>query len=96
MHGVDLSAHASSLVTPDDLDWAEVVVLMDRSNWVRLRRMGFDASKLVWLGALAPGNREIPDPYSMDDDSVDELLGRMADCTGRLASALQKPVPKLD
>jgi protein-tyrosine-phosphatase len=95
-HGVELSAHASSLIGPGDREWADIVVMMDRSNWVKLRRMGFEAKTIVWLGALVPGSIEIRDPYAMDDESAATLLRRIAKCTERLASALNEPALKLE
>ena len=49
---IDLSAHRSSKITPEDLNWADIVVLMDRHNWDALDQIGADHSKLVWLGAF--------------------------------------------
>ncbi len=95
-YGIDLSKHVSSVVCLKDNSWADVVILMDRSNWVRLRRMGFDHRKFVWLGALAPGPLEIEDPYNLDDDSAAAVLDRMAACVERLASALKEPTPQFE
>ncbi len=89
--GVDLSLHASSVISTADLQWAEIIVLMDRKNWVRLRRMGADESKLVWLGALGPGRVEIEDPYEMDDAGASLLLERLASCSAALALTFEKP-----
>jgi protein-tyrosine-phosphatase len=94
-HGVELSGHESSQICLDDRDWAQVIVLMDRSIWARLRRYGFHNGRMVWLGALAPGSLEIRDPYELDDESAAAVLNRMATCTERLASALKKPAAQL-
>jgi protein-tyrosine phosphatase len=65
--GVDLAAHRSALVTPEDLAWADTVILMDRHNWAALDELGVDHAKLVWLGALNDSGVEIADPYTLDD-----------------------------
>lgn len=83
--GVDLSKHASSRIEPADLEWADIVVLMDRGNWVRLRRMGARSERLIWLGAFAPGQIEIQDPYRMDDAAASRLVDRLLRCAGGLA-----------
>jgi protein-tyrosine-phosphatase len=84
--GVDLEHHRSSIITPSDLDWAEVVVIMDRKNWVQVRRTRASQDKLVWLGALAPvGRVEIPDPYQLDDAEAHRLLTRLHACAKVLA-----------
>jgi len=87
--GVDLRNHRSSVITPADLAWADVVVLMDRKNWVQLRRMGAPTGKLVWLGAWAPpGGIEISDPYGMDDAAARLLLNRLLVSSKALGDAL--------
>lgn len=86
--GVDLSRHASAVIGPGDVRWAEIVVLMDRRNWTALRRMGADSEKLVWLGAFAPGNVEIEDPYRMDDAAASELLDRLIKCAEGLVDCV--------
>jgi protein-tyrosine-phosphatase len=86
---VDLSSHRSSVVTPDDIESADAVLLMDRSNWISLATIGVPEKKLIWLGAWSSGGgAEIPDPYRMDDVAARRLLGRMAQCADRLANEL--------
>jgi protein-tyrosine phosphatase len=82
--GVDLSRHASTTIKNTDLQWADIVVFMDRRNWVSLRRMGAKPKKLVWLGAFAPGRVEIEDPYQMDDCAASALLDRLLISAGGL------------
>lgn len=87
-HGVDLARHRSRVVEPADLQWADIVVLMDRNNWIRLRRMNVDPQKLVWLAAFAPGSIEIDDPYGMNDAQAAALVERLAHCSERFAARL--------
>jgi protein-tyrosine phosphatase len=106
--GVDLSRHSSIVLGPADHIWAQIVVLMDRKNWVGLRRLGVEPEKLVWLGAFAPGAIEIADPYRMDDAAASALLDRLASCAGGLLrhvtaggddeqySRTEQPTAKLD
>ncbi len=75
--GVSLEHHRSSLVSVADLQWADIIVLMDRYNWVRLARLGADPRKLVWIGALTDGPVEIPDPYHLDDREARTVLERL-------------------
>ncbi len=86
--GVDLSRHVSVVVTPADLAWADVIVLMDRHNWQALQLAGAPVDRLVWLGAMDDGPIEIPDPYSLDECATREVLGRLETCAARLASRL--------
>ena len=88
-YGVDLSGHRSNVIDPDDLEWADLIVFMDRHNWQDLYRMGAPAERLVWLGALDGGPVEITDPYAMDESSAEQVLQRLQACTNRLACLLR-------
>jgi protein-tyrosine phosphatase len=106
--GVDLSRHASAVIDSADLRWADVIVLMDQRNWIGLRRLGAEPTKLVWLGAFAAGNVEIEDPYQMDDAAASVLLDRLVACAQgllqhiaaspavRSESGLEQPAAKFD
>jgi protein-tyrosine phosphatase len=84
LYGVELSRHASTVIESPDLSWADIVVLMDRKNWIGLRRIGAGPKKLVWLGAFGPGKVEIEDPFQMDDAGASALLDRLVVCAGGL------------
>ena len=87
--GVSLEQHRSCLVSFADLQWADIIVLMDRYNWVRLKRLGADPHKLVWIGALTEGSVEIPDPYHLDDQAARAVLERLKAGTEVLARRMQ-------
>jgi protein-tyrosine phosphatase len=87
--GVSLEQHRSCLVSGADLQWADIIVLMDRYNWVRLTRLGADPRKLVWIGALTDGSVEIPDPYHLDDQQARAVLERLKACTEALARRMR-------
>jgi protein-tyrosine-phosphatase len=79
--GVELEHHRSAVVASADIDWADIVVIMDRKNWVQARRMSASKEKLVWLGTMDDvGRVEIPDPYQMDDAEAQRLLARIHEC----------------
>jgi protein-tyrosine-phosphatase len=88
-HGVDLSKHRSRVVDGGDLANADLIVLMDRRNWVNLRRAGADEKKYVWLGALMAGDVEIPDPYGLDAPAAERIVMRLVAATDALASRLK-------
>jgi protein-tyrosine-phosphatase len=87
-YGVDLDAHRSRLIQPSDLQWADVIVLMDRHNWAALTAMGAPAHKLVWLGALLPGPVEVSDPYELGDDEARRVVARMSALAEQLVRAV--------
>jgi len=86
--GIDLSSHRSCVVSSEQLAWADLIVLMDRRNWVSLRRAGADESRFVWLGALAPGAVEIADPYELDAGGARAIVQRLLICSEQLAERL--------
>ena len=86
---IDLSAHRSSKITPEDLKWADIVVLMDRHNWDALDQIGADHSKLVWLGAFGAGDIEVPDPYELDDAHAERVLDQMEQASRALAESIR-------
>jgi protein-tyrosine phosphatase len=105
--GLDLSAHRSSLVSVQDLEWAQMVVIMDRHNWHALAKAsgGSDTmSRVLWLGALrATGPVEIGDPYGRSEDVMAQIvedvvesaerLGRVVLERGRRTPEYSRPLP---
>jgi protein-tyrosine-phosphatase len=89
--GVDLSAHRSQSITVDDVQWADVIVAMDRHNWQALRQLGAPPEKIVWAGALTSGSVEINDPYEMDDASARRTIERLVEAGDSLIERLQLP-----
>lgn len=91
---IDLRSHRSRLVTLADLEWADVIVIMDRYNWERLSLFGTSVQeKIVWLGAFAAGGPvEIEDPYALPTPRVQTIVGQM----GRAADGLVKLLLKGD
>lgn len=86
--GVELSTHRSSVVTSDDLAWADTILIMDRLNWHRLASMDIDcADKVVWLGAFGSSpSCEIPDPYGQPQQAVEVIVDRLVEATAGLVS----------
>jgi len=85
--GVDLRAHRSTIITVDDIQWADAIVLMDRHNWQALRQRGAEPARLIWLGAF-DGGGEIPDPYGRSSDDARRIMHRVHRCTEALAATI--------
>jgi protein-tyrosine phosphatase len=86
---IDLSEHRSSTVTLQDIQWADIVVLMDRHNWGALDDLGADPAKLVWLGAFGSGDVEIADPYELDDAHAQRVLEQMEQSSSELVARIR-------
>jgi len=78
MLGVDLATHQSQCVNAEMIDEAQLIVLMDVSNYELLRKLFPRAlEKTLFLGMLLPDPQlEIKDPYD-DPDSMQEVSSRM-------------------
>ena len=90
--GIDLGSHRSRLVAPADLEWADVIVIMDRYNWERLQSFGATVEdKIVWLGAFASaGPVEIEDPYALPAPQVQAIVEQMRNAAEGLAQRLRE------
>jgi protein-tyrosine phosphatase len=88
---VDLTGHRSALVERATLDWADLVVVMDRHNWEALADFGpLAQGKAVWLGALLEdGSVEIADPYGRTAAEAGVIAQRLYRACGALAQQLR-------
>lgn len=87
-HGVELADHRSATLTAEDLQWADIVVFMDRHNYGRLDELDVPADKLLWLGAFGGGDVEILDPYELDDAHAQVVLRQLAAASQGLAAQI--------
>lgn len=67
-YAIDLAAHRSRTVTADDLDWADLVLIMDGHNYRLMHdRHRNHLGKCIWLGAVCDETPVvIQDPYGTD------------------------------
>jgi protein-tyrosine-phosphatase len=92
--GVDLAGHRSRVVGPEDLGWADVVLLMDRKNHRNLATLdGTRADEALWLGVLTGDGEhvEIEDPLDMPAAATEAVLDRIDRAVGALAAAVRSP-----
>lgn len=91
-YGVDLERHRSIRVDRAAVEWAELVIVMDRHNWDKLGALGPGAqSKAVWLGAFLDGGPvEIPDPYGRGPDEMKAIADRLYRATRGLQAHLER------
>lgn len=90
-YGVDLSAHRSTAMTCDLLEWADYVLVMDRHNFHAVIMMLPDAAqKILWLGSFdeAANDVEIVDPYGRPPDLQKVVIEKLIRCADRLGSIL--------
>jgi len=89
--GIDLSAHRSTVITSELLDWADIVFIMDRRNWRLLHRMRPIAlDHVAWLASFEGGaSVEILDPYGKEPQVIEEIARGIVRCVDGLSAALR-------
>lgn len=78
-YDIDLNNHTSVTIKKGDLDWADVIVIMDRENWQDLLKIDKKVrEKVVWLGAFDGKNTvEINDPFAKKRSEVERIVERL-------------------
>jgi protein-tyrosine-phosphatase len=95
--GVDLGAHRSKLVTREQIERADLVVVMDGSQPSRLRQESPALrAPVVMLGDLDPDRRQrrsIQDPIGMTLAVFERTFDRLDRCLRELAAAMASAGP---
>lgn len=94
-HGLDLTGHLSQPLTPELLDWADLVLAMSPSHVHAVSALGAP-EKVALLGEFAAGpggsGWAVPDPFGGDEaayeDTLLELRRLVRDAFDRLAPIL--------
>lgn len=80
--GIDLSSHVSTQLTPELVDWADLILAMGHSHLRMIRSMGGE-HKMSLLGDFAAGERgagtAVPDPFGGDEAIYEETVEALAD-----------------
>jgi protein-tyrosine-phosphatase len=92
--GYDLSAHRSTTLTPDDLQRADLIVVMSRDQAVDVRWRGARGNvPVIVLGDFDPGpiqGRTIVDPWNSDAEVFRGSYARIDRCAEELATILAR------
>ena len=95
VRGIDLSSHRSKMLSRERVGAADLVVFVDPSHRVRLRRSfpQLDVRHLV-LSDLDPEDadtRTITDPINQPAEVYEASFARIDRCVAELASAFRRP-----
>ena len=92
--GVDLSRHRSSLLSPEQVQSADLIVVMEPAQRRALHdRFGRSLPDVLVLGDVDPRRivaRPIPDPIGEPAAAYERSYGRIARCIGVLAAVLRR------
>lgn len=87
-YDIELSNHQSALVTPQDVERCDLIVVMSSAQARAIRsRMPEHSSKVILLGDMDPlpiKKRTVLDPWNGDAARFDESYTRIARCTDAL------------
>ncbi len=89
---VDLSQHRSRQVTEEEVEWADLIVIMDCKNRDLLHDLG-DAGehKVVWVAACLMRNRvDVEDPFGTPEKQIHLTAERLNQATEALADRLSQ------
>lgn len=96
-HGVDLSEHRSSPLGPEQVEWADLVLGMEKSHVRVAEREGAgDGASLVttYLPSDNPAHgRPISDPAGGGVDRYEEVYGLLEEAVAALFRELYGPAP---
>lgn len=67
-HGYDLTGHRGVQVSPDLMEWADLILAMDNANLTALWRAA-DARTAPKLALYLGDHRDVPDPWGKPDDA---------------------------
>lgn len=95
---LDLTPHRSRTVTPEMIARADLIVVMEASDWTSLAKQAPEAlQRTVMLGAVAPDTgprgEEIPDPYCQPPGDMRIIALAIEQCIGNLACQYRKNAP---
>ncbi|MBB3658812.1 protein-tyrosine phosphatase [Rhizobium sp. BK650] len=77
-HGIDITGQRARKILPKDFDDFDLILAMDRSNIVELRRRSPHANNIHLFGDFALGTGEdIPDPYYGDREDFELVYARL-------------------
>jgi protein-tyrosine phosphatase len=92
-HGLDLSEHVARQVSPSDIEWADLIVVMDMHNACRLREMFSDGPERIvkpLMSFAGDIQMDVPDPYRQDYEQYKKVFSLIQlGCEG-LINSLQR------
>jgi protein-tyrosine phosphatase len=95
-HGIDLSGHRSTGLTPELVGWADLILVMSPGHFLHVIDMG-GADRTALLTAFAEGEEAegaegdgIPDPFGGDDEAYEATYQALE---GIVAKALRRLEP---
>lgn len=90
--GHDGSAHRARQISASWFASRDLLLAMDRSNVMALRRMGAEPRRVLLFGDVAGSGAEVPDPYGGGPEDFDRVLAQLAAAAPAVTSELARVV----
>jgi protein-tyrosine-phosphatase len=94
-HGFDLSRHRTRALTPDLVSWADLILVMGPSHFLRVAELGGE-ERTALLTAFAEGEEAegvagagVPDPFGGDDEAYEQAYEALEQLVGRALRRLE-------
>jgi protein-tyrosine phosphatase len=90
-NGLDLSDHASTPLTPESVDWADLILGMSNAHLAALAEFG-GAEKSALITDFLEGDGlgdPVPDPFGGDVDDYRETFARLHEAIDGLLERLE-------
>lgn len=95
-HGLDLRAHHSERLGIEQVEAADLILILDRSEQDAVSRLSPAAASRTYLlsdyGSEAPSGESVPDPFGGSREAYEECLRRILEHTQRIASVISREV----
>jgi protein-tyrosine-phosphatase len=94
-HGFDLSRHRTTSLTPELVAWADLILVMSPSHFMRVAEMGGE-ERTAMLTSFAEGDEAegadgagVPDPFGGDDEAYEAAYESLERLVGQALRRLE-------
>ena len=93
-HGIDISNHRSCSINENLLDWADIILVMDRAHQAMLTVQGFHRGREIHLlGEYEAGRGkeadDIEDPYGYPEEIYEKTYRKIENCMAAFAEEVK-------
>ncbi|MCW5908104.1 MAG: low molecular weight phosphotyrosine protein phosphatase [Chitinophagales bacterium] len=94
-NGIDITYQRSRPITESDLDYYDIIYVMDSSNFTDVRNMANGKEQeqkiLLILNEVEPGkNRAVPDPYGLSEAHYQSVYDMLDVATDKIIERLRQ------
>ena len=88
--GLNLKSHKSQLINEHLIEWSNLILTMTKTHYNILKSMYPKSNHIFTLGEYVGTNKDIPDPFGLDENVYLSLAGELENMLKSIAVKLQK------